>query len=89
MISGGDIFGRVYETALVTHWIMLPPKAKGTITYIAPHGQYTITEEVLTVEFIGKNKRTKKQQVKINFENRREEIVHYDAEMARAPAATL
>jgi vacuolar-type H+-ATPase catalytic subunit A/Vma1 len=52
-ITGGDVFGKVYETSLVVHWIMLPPKAKGTIVYLAPYGHYTITEEVLTIEFMG------------------------------------
>eukprot|EP00026_Physarum_polycephalum_P004904 Phypoly_transcript_04929.p1 GENE.Phypoly_transcript_04929~~Phypoly_transcript_04929.p1 ORF type:complete len:615 (+),score=87.89 Phypoly_transcript_04929:114-1958(+) len=55
-ITGGDIFGIVHETALVVHRIMLPPKAMGTITYIAPPGHYTVTEEVLVVEFMGTQK---------------------------------
>jgi V-type H+-transporting ATPase subunit A len=42
-ITGGDIFGKVIENTLITHNIILPPKALGTITYIAPRGQYDLT----------------------------------------------
>lgn len=41
-ITGGDLYGIVHENTLVKHKLMLPPKAKGTITYIAPPGSYTI-----------------------------------------------
>lgn len=42
-ISGGDIFGGVYENSLVdNHKIMLPPRALGTITHIAEKGSYTV-----------------------------------------------
>ncbi|KAG1407477.1 hypothetical protein G6F60_002170 [Rhizopus arrhizus] len=53
-ITGGDVYGRVYENSLVTiHKIMLPPKSRGTITYIAPKGQYTLEDVVLETEFEG------------------------------------
>ncbi|GAA5812100.1 hypothetical protein MFLAVUS_005550 [Mucor flavus] len=53
-ITGGDIYGKVYENSLVTlHNIMLPPKCRGTITYIAPKGQYNIEETMLETEFEG------------------------------------
>ncbi|KAG0166736.1 H(+)-transporting V1 sector ATPase subunit A [Apophysomyces sp. BC1034] len=53
-ITGGDIYGRVFENSLVSnHGIMLPPKARGTISYIAPKGQYTIEDVVLEAEFEG------------------------------------
>lgn len=53
-ITGGDIYGKVYENSLVTlHNIMLPPKCLGTITYIAPKGQYTLEDVVLETEFEG------------------------------------
>ncbi|KAI9144847.1 ATP synthase alpha/beta family, nucleotide-binding domain-containing protein [Paraphysoderma sedebokerense] len=52
-ITGGDIFGHVFENSLVNHKIMLPPKARGTITYIAPAGNYTVIDTVLEVEFAG------------------------------------
>lgn len=54
-ISGGDIFGSVYENSLVdNHKILLPPRAMGTITKIAEKGQYTVEDIVLEVEFEGK-----------------------------------
>ena len=54
-ITGGDIFGSVYENSLLNdHKILLPPRAKGTITYIAEKGSYTVEDKVLEVEFDGK-----------------------------------
>ena len=41
-VSGGDIVGEVSENTLINHKIMLPPKAAGTVTYIAAAGNYTI-----------------------------------------------
>jgi len=55
-ITGGDIFGKVFENSLITHWIMLPPKEMGTIVSIAPPGTYTIQEKMLTIEFMGQQK---------------------------------
>ncbi|OMJ87313.1 hypothetical protein SteCoe_10999 [Stentor coeruleus] len=58
MISGGDIFGLVHENDLFeNHWIMMPPKAQGRITWLAPDGMYTVGEEVIEVEFNGEKKR--------------------------------
>ncbi|KAG2158047.1 V-type ATPase [Suillus bovinus] len=54
-ISGGDIFGGVYENSLVdNHKIMLPPRALGTITRIAERGSYTVDDIVLETEFEGR-----------------------------------
>lgn len=54
-ITGGDIFGLVYENSLLDdHKILLPPRAGGTITFIASAGSYTVEETVLEVEFNGK-----------------------------------
>lgn len=55
-ITAGDIYGIVNENSLVEHRIMLPPGAKGTISYIAPSGHYDINEEVIEVEFAGTKK---------------------------------
>ena len=42
-VSGGDIFGNVYENSLVNaHKIMLSPRALGTITHIAEKGSYAV-----------------------------------------------
>lgn len=58
MISGGDIFGVVHENDLFeNHWIMMPPKAQGRITWIAEQGHYAVNEEMIEVEFNGVKKR--------------------------------
>ncbi|CAB4477518.1 V-type proton ATPase catalytic subunit A [Rhizophagus irregularis] len=59
-ITGGDIFGKVYENSLVNaHNIMLSPKALGTITHISGKGSYTLEDIVLETEFEGqKSKHT-------------------------------
>ncbi|KAJ1678129.1 H(+)-transporting V1 sector ATPase subunit A [Spiromyces aspiralis] len=53
-ITGGDIYGTVNENNLVEHSIMLPPNERGTITYIAPEGNYTLKDTVIETEFEGK-----------------------------------
>ncbi|CEH19511.1 v-type atpase [Ceraceosorus bombacis] len=53
-ISGGDIFGSVFENTLLTdHKIMLGPRARGTITSIAEAGSYNVDDIVLEVDFQG------------------------------------
>jgi len=54
-ISGGDIFGNVYENSYMTdHHIMLPPFAMGEISYIAEEGNYTLEDTVIELEFQSK-----------------------------------
>ena len=55
-VTGGDIYGLVHENTLMQHKIMLPPSARGNITYIAPPGQYSITDKVIELEFGGTKK---------------------------------
>lgn len=58
-ITGGDIFGSIYENSLLDdHKILLPPRARGTITSIAESGSYNVEDTVLEVEFDGKNTNT-------------------------------
>lgn len=52
-ITGGDMFGSVFENTLISHKILLPPKARGTVTYLASAGNYTVEDTVLEVEFDG------------------------------------
>ncbi|CEP62532.1 H(+)-transporting V1 sector ATPase subunit A LALA0_S05e07734g [Lachancea lanzarotensis] len=53
-IAGGDIFGSIFENSLLEdHKILLPPRARGTITWIASAGDYTVDEKVLEVEYDG------------------------------------
>ena len=41
-MTGGDIYGVVYENILIKHKIMVPPRAKGTVTYVADPGSYDV-----------------------------------------------
>ncbi|KAL7625526.1 H(+)-transporting V1 sector ATPase subunit A [Parahypoxylon ruwenzoriense] len=53
-ISGGDVWGTVFENSFIkVHKILLPPRARGTITRIAGTGEYTVDEKILEVEFNG------------------------------------
>ncbi|KAJ1731413.1 H(+)-transporting V1 sector ATPase subunit A, partial [Coemansia sp. Benny D160-2] len=53
-VAGGDVFGLVYENSLLRdHNIMLPPNARGTVTFIASSGKYTVSDVVLETEFEG------------------------------------
>merc|ERR1712042_408893 len=52
-ITGGDVYGVVQENNLIKHSMMLPPKSRGTVTYLAPPGNYTVNDTVLEVEFEG------------------------------------
>ncbi|XP_041470527.1 V-type proton ATPase catalytic subunit A-like [Lytechinus variegatus] len=52
-ITGGDYYGMVPENTLIEHRLMLPPKQRGTVTWIAEPGSYDITDIVLETEFDG------------------------------------
>ncbi|KAJ2500760.1 H(+)-transporting V1 sector ATPase subunit A [Coemansia sp. RSA 1972] len=53
-VAGGDVFGTVFENSLLrNHNIMVPPNARGTVTYIVPRGRYTVADIVLETEFEG------------------------------------
>jgi len=52
-VTGGDQYGMVFENTLIKHKMMVPPRAKGTIAYIAPAGHYTIDDVILETEFEG------------------------------------
>mmetsp|Transcript_8655 Transcript_8655/g.14935 ORF Transcript_8655/g.14935 Transcript_8655/m.14935 type:complete len:616 (-) Transcript_8655:708-2555(-) len=54
LISGGDIYGQVFESVIVTHKMLVPPNAMGRVKYIAPPGDYSLEDTVLEVEFQGK-----------------------------------
>lgn len=46
-ITGGDLFGMVHENTLVKHRLMLPPKAKGTVVFQAPPGNYKVDVNIM------------------------------------------
>ena len=45
-ISGGAILGTVPETESIEHRVMVPPGIEGTLTWIAPEGEYAIDETI-------------------------------------------
>lgn len=55
-LTGGDIYATVQENSLIEHRMMLPPGARGNVTYIAPAGEYSLTDKVIEVEFGGVKK---------------------------------
>jgi len=52
-ITGGDVYGLVQENTLIKHKIMLAPRARGTVTFVAPPGNYTVDDTILETEFEG------------------------------------
>jgi V-type H+-transporting ATPase subunit A len=55
IVTGGDIVGTVHENNLFDeHRIILPPKARGRITYVAEEGKYTVKDKIVEVEHNGK-----------------------------------
>jgi V/A-type H+-transporting ATPase subunit A len=46
VVGGGAILGVVPETQVVEHRVMVPPDAQGTLTWVAPTGEYTLDEPV-------------------------------------------
>eukprot|EP00672_Neobodo_designis_P021697 CAMPEP_0174829338 /NCGR_PEP_ID=MMETSP1114-20130205/1876_1 /TAXON_ID=312471 /ORGANISM="Neobodo designis, Strain CCAP 1951/1" /LENGTH=610 /DNA_ID=CAMNT_0016063083 /DNA_START=37 /DNA_END=1869 /DNA_ORIENTATION=- len=58
VITGGDILGNVAENSLLhDHSIMLPPRMKGRVTYVAEPGNYTLEDDIMEIEFNGKKKK--------------------------------
>jgi V/A-type H+-transporting ATPase subunit A len=45
-VTGGAILGTVPETQAIEHRVMVPPDVAGTLTWVAPAGEYTIDEPV-------------------------------------------
>ncbi|EMP27990.1 V-type proton ATPase catalytic subunit A [Chelonia mydas] len=52
-VTGGDIYALVAENSLIKHKIMVPPRSRGTVTYVAPPGLYDISDVVLELDFEG------------------------------------
>ncbi|KAM9515094.1 V-type proton ATPase catalytic subunit A-like [Guaruba guarouba] len=52
-LTGGDIYGTVAENSLIQHRILVPPRSRGTVTYIAPPGRYSVSDVVLELDFQG------------------------------------
>lgn len=52
-ITGGDFYGLIPENSLIEHRLMLPPKTRGTCTWIASPGTYSLEDVILETEFDG------------------------------------
>ena len=55
-LTAGDIYGEVQENSLMVHRIMVPPNARGNVTYIAPEGEYSLEDKTLELDFQGTKK---------------------------------
>lgn len=49
-ISGGMILGTIPETPALEHRVMVPPGLQGTLTWIAPHSEYTVLETIAKIQ---------------------------------------
>lgn len=56
-VRGGAILGAVMETETLEHRIMLNPDDSGTITWVAPAGEYTVTDPIFKLK-MGREEKT-------------------------------
>jgi len=56
VVKGGAIIGIVMETDTFEHRIMVPPDLSGTLSWLAPAGEYTIEEPIARLK-IGKDEK--------------------------------
>ena len=49
-VQGGTLLGAVPETPPIEHHTMVPPEMSGTLTWVAPPGEYTIEEPIARLE---------------------------------------
>jgi V/A-type H+-transporting ATPase subunit A len=49
-VKEGDILGEIKESPLVMHRVLMPPRISGILTAIADTGEYTIEDEIYTVD---------------------------------------
>jgi V/A-type H+-transporting ATPase subunit A len=52
-VIGGTVLGAVPETEAIEHRVMVPPDVDGTLSWIAPAGEYTIAEPIARVRTDG------------------------------------
>jgi len=55
-VKGGMILGVAMETETFEHRVMVHPDDKGTITWVAPAGEYTVTEPIARLK-VGKEEK--------------------------------
>ena len=56
-VKGGAILGVVMETETLEHRVMLNPDDSGTITWVAPAGEYTVTDPIARIK-MGREEKT-------------------------------
>ncbi len=49
-VSGGEIAGKVQETVLIEHRVLVPPGMAGKVTWITDEGEYNVEETIARVE---------------------------------------
>ena len=49
-LSPGDVIAEVPETPSILHRVMLPPDTEGEVISVAPDGEYTIEDALLTLK---------------------------------------
>ncbi len=49
-VVGGDIIGKVQETPLVEHRILVPPTVSGIVDEVVPEGEYRVNEPIAEVK---------------------------------------
>jgi V/A-type H+-transporting ATPase subunit A len=49
-LKGGDVYAEVQETALIKHFVMVPPNISGKVVDIKKSGKYTIKDTVIVLE---------------------------------------
>lgn len=52
-LEGGAVLGTVAETATITHKILMPPQAAGSLQELAPAGEYTVEQTVARLRLDG------------------------------------
>jgi V/A-type H+-transporting ATPase subunit A len=55
-VRGGSILGVVPETEVIEHRVMVPPDDRGTLSWVAPEGEYTIDEPIARLESDGQER---------------------------------
>ncbi|HOU14610.1 MAG TPA: V-type ATP synthase subunit A [Anaerolineae bacterium] len=49
-VQGGALLGTTPETTLIEHRVLTPPEAEGTLTWVAPKGEYTIVDPIARLQ---------------------------------------
>ncbi|TFF97783.1 MAG: V-type ATP synthase subunit A [Promethearchaeota archaeon] len=50
IVNSGDVVGTVEETDAIIHYILVPPNIEGQLTQIKQEGEYTVEEDLYTIE---------------------------------------